>query len=99
MAAGERRGSLESLTIRIGRSTHDLLRKLSSTSEKTMAQIVDEAVRDYRMKLFWADYHAAYEALHVDSAAWTEVQDERRVWDATLGDGLESQHDERADEQ
>jgi hypothetical protein len=32
---------------------------------------------------------AAYAKLQEDPEAWRSLQDERRVWDATLGDGLD----------
>jgi hypothetical protein len=84
----------ESLTIRVSRSTHEILRELASRSDKTMAQVVDEAARELRKKQFWADYHAAYAALKADRSAWADFQKEAATWDQTLADGLENPSDE-----
>ncbi|HEX8696305.1 MAG TPA: hypothetical protein VF746_28055 [Longimicrobium sp.] len=46
----------------------------------------DEAERRRR---FFAEVNAAYDALRADPAAWEEELAERRVWEATLMDGLE----------
>ena len=55
-----------SLTIRVSRSTHELLRELSAKSNTTMTAVIDEAVRDLQRKKFWADFNAACEALQAD---------------------------------
>jgi hypothetical protein len=54
-----------------------------------MADTADLAVRDEERERFWADYHAAYEALQADPSAWAEFQNELELWDSTLADGLE----------
>jgi predicted transcriptional regulator len=78
-----------SLTIRVNRSTHDLLRKLAERESKPMSQIVEEAVRDLEERRFWAEYHAAYAALAAAPDAWADFHNERSAWDGTLTDGLE----------
>lgn len=80
---------MDSLTIRVSRSTHDRLRKLAERESKPMSQIVDEAVRDLEERQFWAEYHAAYAALAADPDAWADFQNELSAWDGTLADGLE----------
>jgi hypothetical protein len=85
---------METLTIRVSRSTHAILRALAAESDQTMSQVVDEAARELRKKRFWADYHASYAALNADPEAWSDFQDEVRAWEATLSDGLEVPGDE-----
>jgi predicted transcriptional regulator len=80
---------MESLTIRVSRSTHALLRELAGKADATMADVVDRAVRDYQRRQFWADYHAAYAALQADSARAADLRREVEAWDATSADGLE----------
>jgi hypothetical protein len=79
---------MESVTIRIDRSTHSLLLALAEERGLTLAEVVDRAVRDYQRRLFWADYHAAYAALHADPAASLDFRREVEAWDATSADGL-----------
>ncbi len=82
-----------SLTIRVSRSTHGLLRELADRSGEAMTDIVDQAVRAYQRQRFWADYHAAYEAVKANPSAWADLQHEVESWDSTLKDGLEENVD------
>jgi hypothetical protein len=84
------------LTIRVSRSTHELLRDLADKSNATITAVVDEAVRDLQRKKFWADFNAACEALQADPAAWADLQQEDAAWEQTLADGLEEE--QRSDE-
>jgi predicted DNA-binding protein len=79
---------MESLTIRVSRSTHGRLRELAQRTGETMADIVDLAVRNYQRERFWADYHAAYTALQADPVAWADFQSEVELWDTTSADEL-----------
>ena len=78
-----------SLTIRVSRSTHELLRDLAARSNATITGVVDEAVRDLQRKRFWADFNAACAVLRDDPAAWADLQREDAVWEQSLADGLE----------
>lgn len=78
----------QSLTIRVSRSTHELLRGLATSSKATISALVDEAVRDLQRKKFWADFNAGYAALKADPKAWADLQQENAAWDSTLADGL-----------
>lgn len=86
---------MDSLTVRVSRSTHEALRELSTALDRPMAQIVDEAVREFRNRRFWEDYHAAYAALQAEPEAWEDLQQEVAAWDPALADGLEAPHAEQ----
>ena len=86
----------DSLTIRVSRSTHTLLRELAAKTNANMTAIVDEAVRDYQRKAFWADYQAAASALKAEPSAWADILEGVEAWDVTLADGLEIDRDESA---
>ena len=85
---------MDSLTIRVSRSTHGLLRELANRLGESMTDIVDRSVREFEKQQFWADYNAAYATLQADPAAWAEFEDEIALWDTTLSDGLENESDE-----
>jgi len=85
---------MESLTIRVSRSTHGTLRKLAEKSGETMTDIVDQAVREYERSRFWADYQSAYAALSAEPSAWADLQGEIESWDSTSADGLEKDSNE-----
>jgi hypothetical protein len=80
-----------SLTIRVSRSTHELLRELAAKSNATITAVVDEAVRDLERKKFWADFNSACEAIRADPAARADLQREDAAWEETLADGLEEE--------
>lgn len=81
----------QSLTIRVSRSTYELLRDLAAKSKATITAVVDEAVRDLQRKKFWADFNAACEALVADPAASADLRQEDAAWEMTLADGLEEE--------
>ncbi len=80
---------MDSQTIRVTKATRDILRDLAAKAQTTMTAIVEQAVKEYERKKFWEDYHAGYHALRSDPAAWAEYQDEVKLWETTLADGLE----------
>ena len=80
---------MESQTIRVSTTTRDILRDLALKAGTTMAAIAEEAVKEYERKKFWENYYAGYKALKADPSAWAEYQDEIKLWDTTLADGLE----------
>jgi predicted transcriptional regulator len=86
-----------SLTIRVSKSTHELLRDLAAKSNATITAVVDEAVRDLQRKKFWADFNSACEALQADPAAWADLRRDDTAWEQTLADGLGEEP--RSDEQ
>ena len=51
-----------------------------------MGRVMDE--QDRRRRLF-DKLEAEYAKLQEDPEAWRSLQDEQRVWEATLGDGLD----------
>lgn len=53
-----------------------------------MLALLDEAVEALRRQRFLEQVNAAYAALKADSGTWEAIEDERRVWDVTLPDGL-----------
>ncbi len=78
----------QSLTIRVSRSTHELLRGLASGSNATITALVDEAVQDLQRKKFWEDFNAACEASQADPAASADLRRDDAAWEVTLADGL-----------
>lgn len=76
-------------TVRITASTHASLRELARETGLTMQEIVAEAIEQYRRQRIMDLTNEAYDRLRSDPDAWAELLDERRIWDATLADGIE----------
>ena len=80
---------MESLTVRISKSTHAALRALAAESNESMTEVLDRAIKLYKGQRFLEGLNADFAALRNNKAAWDEEVAERKSWDATLGDGLE----------
>ena len=55
-----------------------------------MQAIVAKILEAYCRRLFLTEVNKAYAALRQDPKSWAQVEKDRAEWDATLGDGLES---------
>ncbi len=80
---------MESLTVRISKSTHAALRALAEESNESMNEILDRAIELYKRQRFLEGLNADFPALRKNKAGWEEELAERALWDVTLADGLE----------
>jgi hypothetical protein len=76
-------------TVHIGEASHQLLKALADQTGQTMMDVLDKALDAYRRKLFFEQMNAGYAELRADPEAWAEHMAERKLWDATLMDGLD----------
>ena len=75
--------------VQMSEASHQLLEELAEQTGQTMMDILDKALDSYRRKLFFEQLNAGYAELRADPEAWAEHLAERKLWDATLLDGLE----------
>jgi hypothetical protein len=80
---------METLTVRISRSAHAILRALSEEVDEPMTEILDKAIQEYRRNRFLEGLNADFAALRANPDAWAGEQEERAAWDVTLADGLD----------
>lgn len=76
-------------TIHLSKAAHQALKEMAEQTGKTMSEVLEKALDDYRRKLFFEGLAADYAALRADPEAWAEELAERARWDATLMDGLD----------
>src|SRR5207244_2260892 len=76
-------------TVRITETSHHMLKELAERTGQTMMDVLDMALKEYRRKLFFEQLNAGYAELRADPKAWAEHLAERKLWDATLMDGLD----------
>ena len=76
-------------TVRISEAAHWILKQLAQQTGQTMMEVLDKALDGYRRKLFFEQLNAGYAELRADPEAWAEHLAERKLWDATLMDGLD----------
>ena len=79
---------MSTTTIRVSAKTHRILTLLAQSQQESITDLVDAAVEIYRRQRLLHETNAAYAALRADPAAWAEEQEERAIWDGTVGDGL-----------
>ncbi|NEU71458.1 toxin-antitoxin system protein [Hassallia byssoidea VB512170] len=80
---------MQSSTIRISNTSHNILKELAARSGESMQAILDQAIEQYRRQVFLESANQAYAALRNNSEAWQAELEEREVWDVTLADTLE----------
>src|ERR1700726_3534675 len=76
-------------TGRISEASHQILKELVEQTGETMMDVLAKALDVYRRKLFFDQMNAGYAELRADPEAWAEHEAERKLWDATLMDGLD----------
>lgn len=81
----------ENPNIRISRQSKATLRELAEHDGRPMQNVLDEAIERYRRDRFFRELDEGYARLQADPKAWQEELDERRLWDSTLADGLDSE--------
>jgi len=79
------------LAITISTQAQSTIRALAEKTNLPTQEIVDRAVEELRRKLLFEEANAAYAALQEQPEVWNEIERERKEWDATLADGLESE--------
>lgn len=76
--------------VRVNERTREVIRDLAQQVGESMQVVIDEAIEDYRRKIFFEKANTAYAALRQDPEAWDAMIAERNEWDATLADGLDN---------
>ncbi|MGI8483789.1 MAG: hypothetical protein ACR2OU_05960 [Thermomicrobiales bacterium] len=77
--------------VKIKPGTHAKLQEIAQAESRPMGDIVTDLVERYEKELFWKGVREDYARLRDNPAAWKDYQDEVAIWDATSGDGLESE--------
>ncbi|MCI0642627.1 MAG: ribbon-helix-helix domain-containing protein [Gemmataceae bacterium] len=80
---------MATLTVQIADSTQRSLEALSEQTGKSVPEILDKAVEDYRRKHFFEGVDRDFATLKADPDAWAHELEERRLFDNTLMDGLD----------
>jgi predicted transcriptional regulator len=80
---------MTSTSVRISRQAHEALKEMAAREHRSLGDVLDEAIAQYRDRQFWLETREAYTRLREDPAAWQVFTDELAEWDATLMDGLD----------
>ena len=80
---------MDAPAVPISEASHRKLQELAGRSGRPVAEVLERAIDAYHREQFWEAVNAGYAALRADPRAWAEEEAERRLWDATLADGLD----------
>lgn len=80
---------MPSTSIRIDEHALAMLRKLARRQRQSVQTVLRQAIDSYRREKFLEGANAVFASLKSNPAGWGEEQEERDLWDQTLGDGLE----------
>ena len=78
-------------TVRVEPKLHATLRALAAAEQRSIGQVIEEAIDRYQKENFWHAMHAGFARLRADPVAWREYQEEATLWDSATGDGLEEE--------
>lgn len=78
-------------TVRITEAARDSLRQLAEREGRSMQEVLELAIENYRRQRFLEQINEGYAALQQDPQAWHTYQEDLQLWDNTLLDGLPSE--------
>lgn len=78
-------------TVRISSSGHISLKELSKRFDKSIPQVLDMLIKKYEEELFFKELNDSILKVQANKELWNEVQNEKRLLDGTLQDGLEDE--------
>jgi hypothetical protein len=78
-------------TVRIEPEAHSILTELARATHSTLTETLSQAIIAYRREVFLRGLADDYAALRADPGHWADERDERRDWDLTSADGLETE--------
>jgi hypothetical protein len=84
--------------MRVSEKAHHILEELAAIKKTSLQQVLDEVLEEKRRELLFNTADAAYTALRNDPLAWQEEMAERKLWDNTLMDGLDTDEQWQAKE-
>jgi hypothetical protein len=76
--------------VQVTDETQRVLQTLSQETGRSIPEILDKAVEEYRRKVFFEGVDRDYKTLKADPEAWSQEVQERQLFDNTLMDGLDS---------
>ncbi len=78
-------------TVHMSETSQLILKELAEQTGQTTTEVLDKALEAYRRQVFLEAVNTGYAALRADPEAWAEHTAERKAWEATLMDGLDSE--------
>lgn len=80
---------MASVVVRIPAETHARLRELAEKRHESVGQVIREMVEEAEEQRFWAEAQRTVAAAMADPSMRQVMEEEQRIYDGTLMDGLE----------
>lgn len=81
---------MSTATIRISKTTQELLHTLARQDNTSMQAIVEQAIEHYRRQRFLQGLNEDFAKLRKNSKTWHDELRERQQWDITHDDGKDA---------
>lgn len=79
------------MNVSISEKSQKIIRQISETENMPLSKVLDDAVEFYRRQKLLSKANQAFQKLKADEESWREELAERRLWEQTLGDGVEKE--------
>jgi hypothetical protein len=80
----------ETTTVRVTVATKTILDELAAEEQTSVQGMLAKLVEEERRRRIIEQTHQVYDALRSDPQSAQAWDEEQRLWEATLGDGLEN---------
>jgi hypothetical protein len=80
---------MASVAVRVPQETFEVIRRVAEERQQTLGAVVADVMAEFEEKAFWDRFRAQVAETKKDPVAWQEIQEEQRVYDSALLDGLE----------
>ena len=85
--------TIRSVSVRVDRGTYERVRRLAEQDDRSITEVIAEAVKEAEERRFWREYRDGVARLKADPDAWASYEAESRELEGTLADGLEPDED------
>ena len=86
---------MQTSTVRIDEESNEILDELAERKSLPKRKIIREALLDYRRKHFLKQCAEAYKEFKSRTDHWNQEDEDRKIWNSTLNDGLEGDKSSR----
>lgn len=77
--------------VRVEESIRDRIKKIAREEGRKMNEIIAEAIDHYERERFLNSFNKAYSKIRRNPKEWESLQEELKIWDSILNDGLEGE--------
>jgi hypothetical protein len=78
-------------TVRVDDKLHAALREIAGEERRSIGQVIEVAIAQYKLEKFWRDVDASVERLRANPVAWREYREEIAFFEGGSMDGLEEE--------